>query len=326
MFPRNVIVSVLTGAMTVGLSWVSAALAQETYPSRLVTIVVPFAAGSGPDIFTRQLAEQLSVRLRKPFIVENRGGANGIPAIRYVARSASDGYTLLLGTSTTLAGNPHLFRNLGYDPTHLTSISIISSAPMVLAVAPNSGKQSLQDLIQAAKKNQGQLSYASPNAGSQAVTERLKLRAGIDLLRVPYRATGEAITDLMGGRIDVLFADMPIVLSVVKNNQLRALAVSGSARTSLLPDVPTMQELGFSDLVLTLWLGLFAPDQLAPNIRDTLDRAVASSIADPSMRDRMATVGMEITYLNAGEATDFVKSELQRWGEFVEGAGIKPQD
>jgi tripartite-type tricarboxylate transporter receptor subunit TctC len=239
---------------------VSAAIAQEAYPSRNVTIIVPLAAGSGTDIMARVLATSLSAKFGKSFTVENRPGAAGVTGAEYTARQPNDGYTLMFGGNGTHSAGPHLSKSIKYDPIKdFTPISRLAGAGAVLLVHPDSPYKSVADIIRDAKAQPGKLTYGAPNSGSQIASETIKKVMGVDITRVPYRATPQAMTDVIGGTITMAFVDVAGALANVTSGKARALIITSGKRSALLPDIPTMQETGFKDFDLSYWTGLFGP-------------------------------------------------------------------
>ncbi|MCX7313163.1 MAG: tripartite tricarboxylate transporter substrate binding protein [Hyphomicrobiales bacterium] len=303
----------------------SPAIAQESYPNRNVTIVVPLAAGSGTDIMARVLAASLSNRLGKAFTVENKPGANGIPATEHVARQPNDGYTLMLGGNTTHSANVHLFKTIKYDPIRdFTPVSRLATAGAVLVVAPNSNIKSMEDLIREAKANPGKLTYGAPNSGAQIASETIKKAMSLDITRVPYRATPQAMTDVIAGTITMTFLDVAAALANVANGQLRAIAITSIKRSELLPSVPTMNELGFKDFNLTYWNGLFGPAGLPRNVVSLLDRTAGEIMTETSMQDALRALGLDPSYMPAEQMPAYVQIEIDRWGNFIRDAAIEP--
>ena len=303
----------------------SFALAQSNYPTRSVTIVVPFGAGSGTDVMARTLADDLSKRLGQPVVVENRPGGASIPAAEFVARAAPDGYTLFMGGNTTHSANPHLFKELRYDPLKdFTPISRLATAGAVLVVSPKSDFKTIADVAKAAKAEPGKLSYGASNSGSQIAAERIKREYGIDLIRVPYKSTPQALTDVIGGNLSMTFVDVAAALSAVKSGQVRAIAISSAQRTPLMPDVPTMQELGVKDFDLTFWNGLFGPAKMPPEIADRLSKEATEIMTSEQMKQRLSALGLDAAPLPASQMPGYIKSEYDKWGSYVRDAGIEP--
>jgi tripartite-type tricarboxylate transporter receptor subunit TctC len=304
---------------------VSVALAQDAYPSRNVTIIVPLAAGSGTDIMARVLATGLTAKFGKSFIVENRPGANAITGAEYAARQPNDGYTLMFGGNGTHSANPHLSKNIKYAPIKdFTPIARLATAGAVLLVLPDSPYKSMADIVRGAKANPGKLSYGAPNVGSLIASETIKKVMGLDITRVPYRATPQAMTDVIAGVITMAFVDVAGALSNVTGGKARALVITSAKRSALLPDVPTMQEAGFKDFDLTYWTGLFGPANLPKDVVATLDRAASEIMGEKSMQDAVRALGLDPAHLPAAAMPAYVQAELDRWGVFVREAGIEP--
>ena len=304
---------------------VSQAQAQSSYPTRTVTIVVPFGAGSGTDVMARTLADELSKKVGQPVVVENRPGGASIPAAEYVARATPDGYTMFMGGNTTHSANPHLFKELRYDPLKdFTPISRLATAGAVLVVSPKSGLTSIADLVKAAKADPGKLTYGASNSGSQIAAERIKREYGIDMIRVPYKSTPQAMTDVIGGTLTMTFVDVAAALSAVKNGQVRALAISSAARTPLMPEVATMQELGVKGFDLTFWNGLFGPAKMPSDIASRLSKDTAEIMMTDQMKQRLAALGLDAAPLPASEMNSYIKTELDKWGAYVRESGIEP--
>ena len=304
---------------------VSGALAQDAYPSRNVTIIVPLAAGSGTDIMARVLATGLAAKLGKPFTVENRPGANAITGAEYAARQPNDGYTLMFGGNGTHSANPHLSKSIKYDPIKdFTPIARLATAGAVLLVLPDGPYKSMADLIRDAKANPGKLSYGAPNVGSLIASETIKKVMGLDITRVPYRATPQAMTDVIAGVLTMAFVDVAGALSNVTGGKARALVITSAKRSALLPDVPTMQETGFKDFDLTYWTGLFGPANLPKDVVATLDRAASEIMGEKAMQDAVRALGLDPAHLPAAAMPAYVQAELDRWGVFVREAGIEP--
>ncbi len=313
--------------------WFAAALllvavpvaADNDYPVRNVTIVVPFAPGSGTDVMARELADELGKRLGKPFIVDNRPGANGLVAAEYAARANPDGYTLFMGGNTTHSANPHLFKMLKYDPVRdFTPIARLATAGAVLVVSPKTDIRSVDGLVRAAKTAPGKLTYGAPDSGSQVAMERIKKMTGIDVTRVPYRSSPQAANDVIGGSISMTFLDVAAALAQVTGGQLLALAISSPTRAPQLPDVPTLQEAGLSGFDIIFWNGLFGPANLPAGITAKLDGAAQEAMQTTLLRNRLTSLGLTSAYLPAAAMGEFVRRELIKWGELIRDADIEP--
>jgi tripartite-type tricarboxylate transporter receptor subunit TctC len=306
--------------------WCGASFAQ--YPSRTVTIVVPFAAGA-PDSVARVMARALQSQLGQSVIVENRPAANGTIATEAVAKAAPDGLTLLV-TSASIAVNPSIYRKLPYDVlTDLAAIAAICRTDgYVLAVNPSVPAQTVQELIALARDPANRLAYGSPGVGNtlHLAGELFKARTGIDLTHVPYRGAGPAISDLVGGQIQVMFVTPPLALAHIQSGKLRPLAFTGAARWSVLPDVPTMAEAGVNDFVLDGgWYGLFGPARLPADITARLDREVKAALATPDMQTSLAALGLTAFTNSPTAFKQFLSEQIKQYAALAEMAKIEPQ-
>ena len=305
--------------------WAGAAHA-ETYPSRQITIVVPFAAGSGTDSIARIIGQQLSIALKQSVVIENKVGASGVIAATYVARSAPDGYTLLMATNSTHSANPFLFKSLSYDPVRdFAPVARAGSYVFMLVVNKDLPAKTLPELVAYAKANPGKLTYASGNTTGIVAGETLKSRAGIDVLQVPYKSTPPALNDVIGGRVSMMFIDLAPGLEHVRAGTLRALAVTTKERSALLPDLPSLHEAGIPGYDVTSWAGLFAPAGTPPEVVTRLNDEVRKIIADPDAKAKIAVTGFDAFSGPPETLAAFVQSELVTWGKLIKDAGIEPQ-
>ena len=297
------------------------------YPSRAVTIVVPFTAGQSGDVLARVLGEPLARRWGQSLVVENKGGAGGTLGSRAAAGAAADGYTLLLGSSGPLAAAPNLYANPGYNPRELTPIMNVAGVAQAFVVAANSPYKSLGELLAAAKASPGGLSYGSGGVGSfQHLTfEWLKQRTGAQIKHIPYRGSGPAYTDLIGGQINAMVDSLPGVLPLVQAGKLRVLAVSTSHRVPQLPDVPTVAESGVAGFDALGWLGIVAPKGVDPAVRDKLNADLKAVLADDAVKARLASLGMITVASTPAEFGRFIDSEIVKWGAVIKAAGIQPE-
>lgn len=300
--------------------------ARAAYPERPVTLVVPFAAGSGTDTVARITAEQLATRLGQSVVVENRAGANGSVAATFVARAAPDGHTLFMTTNTTHSANPSLLKTLTYDPVaDFAPVARMGNLPFLLVVDPKLGINTVADLVARAKAEPGKLTYASGNSTGIVAGATFARRAGIDILHVPYRSTPPAITDIIGSRISMMFVDITAALSQINAGTLKALAVTTAERSKLLPSLPSMQEAGVPEFDITSWNGVFAPARTPPDIIARLNRELAAIATDPAVMKRLADVGFDAFTQSPDQLGDFVKAQIANWARMIREAGIEPQ-
>jgi tripartite-type tricarboxylate transporter receptor subunit TctC len=316
---------VLLRCLVLCLALVSSAQA-ETYPSRPITIVVPFAAGSGTDSIARILGQHLSTAFNQSVVIENKVGASGIVAATYVARAPADGYTLLMATNSTHSANPFLFKSLGYDPVKdFAPVARAGSYVFMLVVNKDVPAKTLPELTAYAKANPGKLTFASGNTTGIVAGETLKSRAGIDILHIPYKSTPPALNDVIGGRVSMMFIDLAPGLEHVRAGNLRALAVTTKERSALLPDLPSLHEAGIPGYDVTSWAGLFAPAGTPKDIVDRLNAEVRKIIANPDAKAKIAVTGFDAFSGSPETLATFVQSELANWGKLIKDAGIEPQ-
>jgi tripartite-type tricarboxylate transporter receptor subunit TctC len=312
-------------AAAVMLTAASAARA-ETYPSRAVTILTPFAAGSVTDAAARVLAQALQETLGQTFIVENRPGAGGLLSAKAVAQVKPDGYTLLLTTNSTHSAANGLFKNVPYDPIKdFTPVARIGSFASFVAVTPDKPYQTMQALVAYAKANPGKLSYGVGNSTTQIVMETLKKRTGTDILKVPYRSNPMVMTDLIGGQIQIMVADFNTGMPQLKAGKVNALAVLTRTRHPSLPDVPTLSETVMPGYHILAWAGMFGPAGLPPDVVKTLADAIHKALETPAVRQRFQSSGTDIYWSGPQEFDAFVKSELVSWTAMIKEAGIEPE-
>ncbi len=302
----------------------SQAVAQEAYPSRAITLVVPFPAGSGTDLSARMLARDMTESLGQSVVVENRPGANGSLGAQIVMRAKPDGHTLLIGAAATNASNYAFYPGkLGYTPASFDIVGGLGIVPLSLVVAANAPWKSLTELIADAKKNPGKLACGSGTTTAQVACEIFMLRAGINVLNVPYKGTPPAMTDLAGGQVQFVFADGTSASPLVEQKRLRVLATAASKRAPYWPDVPTFIELGMSDLEISAWSAVFVPAGTPAAVQQRLNAIVRRSTESPesvASRQRSGSLAMGYTL---DEARRFVNGEIERWARFVKESGVK---
>ena len=287
-----------------------------------IKIVVTFAAGGPADMLARLVAQDLPQRVGSTVVVENRGGAGGGLANEAVARSAPDGRTLLLGSMGSQVISPALRPPSSYDPKAFEPLVLIGSVPALLVIRPQLPANTLAELVAWAKQGNA-LSYASAGPGTtmNIAGEMLNAAAGIKATHVPYRGAGPAINDLIGGHVDFLIADLPVLLPQVSNNAVRPLALFASERSAFLPSVPTAKELGFPDLLMENWYGLFAPAGVPPDVQAALERAVLDVLSSPAVKERLAAGGMFGTQGRAGFRTR-LERDFASWAPQIRKLGI----
>ena len=314
--------AVLLGALSAALP--SVALAQDVYPSRAITLVVPFPAGSGTDVSARLLAKDLTESLGQSVVVENRPGANGSLGAQIVMRAKPDGHTLLIGAAATNASNYAFYPGrLGYTPASFDIVGGLGIVPLSLVVAANAPWKTLADLIADAKKNPGKFACGSGTTTAQVACEIFMLRAGIGVINVPYKGTPPAMTDLAGGQVQFVFADGTSASSLVEQKRLRVLATAANKRVPYWPDVPTFFELGMADLEISAWSAVFVPAGTPAAIQQRLNMAIRRSIDSPeSVAARQRTGSLAMSY-TLDEARRFVSGEIERWARFVKESGVK---
>ena len=297
-----------------------------SYPTRPVTILTPFAAGSVTDAAARLIAQTLQDSLGQTFVVENRAGAGGLLAASAVARAKNDGYTLLLTTNSTHSVVYGLFKNVPYDPIKdFTPIARVGSFPSYIGVTPDKPYQSMQALVANAKANPGKLSYGAGNSTSHIVGEALKKRTGTDIVRVPYRSNPMVMTDLLGGQIQIMIADFNTGIAQLKAGKVNALAVLTRERNPALPTVPTLHETVMPNYHILAWAGMFGPAGMPPGAVKALADAVQTALEKPEVRQRFAASGTDTYWSGPQEFDAFVKSELVNWTAMIKEAGIEPE-
>jgi tripartite-type tricarboxylate transporter receptor subunit TctC len=313
--------------LTVALTLPVPASAQD-YPTKPITLVVPYAAGGGNDAMARVVADKMSKTLGQQVVVENRAGAGGSTATRAVARSAPDGYTLVIGGTGTLAVNPTLYQNVGYDPRKdFAPVGLIGTSALVVTVDPKLPVHSIRDLIGLAKKEPKKLNYASAGVGSgiHLGTVLFEQMAGIELTHIPYRGSAPALTDLIGGHVSIYFSSLPPVLALAREGKVRALAVTGAARSPVMPELPTVAEAALPGYESVLHYGIVAPAGTPAPIIAKLNAALRDALRAPDTQERMAADGTEPLPSTPGEyAADIDREEL-KWSAVVRKSGAKAE-
>ena len=313
----------LAAALTACLGY--PALAADQYPSRPITIVVPFPPGGANDLLARLAGDKMSQLLHEPVIVENKAGAGGNIGSRYVAKAAPDGYTILLGFSGTLGINPSMYSNLGYDPAKdLTPIGTIATAAAVLVVYPGLPIKTLKELIDYAKANPDKLNYASSGTGTvvHVSTEMVLDAAGIKIRHIPYRGTGPAVADVLTGQDQLIMPPIPSVVGMIQSGQLRAIAVTSKVRSPLLPDVPTIGEAGLPGFASEQLVGLLVPSGTPQPVIDTLSKTLKEALADPEVKAKIIKVGANPESSSPEQYRKLMAEDQQLWGKIVRKLGL----
>jgi tripartite-type tricarboxylate transporter receptor subunit TctC len=314
----------LAAAAMAALLPAPAALAQK-YPDKPVHVIVPFPPGAGVDIVTRLVGAKLTTQTGQQFIMENKGGAAGNLGAEYVARATPDGYTILAAASSITASKS-LYQNLTYDlEKDFVPVAMMASVPFLLVVNPKVPVHSVQELIAYAKAHPGQLTFASTGNGSSPhlTTELFETQAGVKMLHVPYKGSGPALTDLISGQVQVMFANMLSVLPAVKAGRLRALAVTSSARSSAAPDVPTVAESGVPGFESSTWFALMAPTGTPPAVIQQLNAETAKAVQAPQVVEALHQQGAEPGQGTPAQVAAYVKGEIHKWNDVVQQSGAK---
>ncbi len=301
--------------------------AQASYPQSPVKIIIGFGPGSGTDIISRLIAEELRQSLGQPFVVDNRPGASAQIAATAVAKSAPDGYTLMLTSNTTHSVNPHLFKKLPYDPiADFTPIGGVAYFPFILAVNASLPIRTAQELVTYAQQNRGKMSYAYGTPTVQIPCEAINRLKQLGAVGVPYKSSPPALNDVVGGLVQFLVVDLASARPHLQSGRLRALAVTSAKRTALAPELPTVEEaLGLKDFDLAAWTGMFGPAGLPKEVVSRVSGALQRSLAKPEVRERINALGADPTPSDTPAFTELVKRQLDIWGRNLALAGIQPE-
>jgi len=316
----------LTGAALIG-SLVAAGVAAQTFPAKPVRFVVPFAPGGGTDIIGRIVAQQLNEELHQPVVVDNRAGAGSALGAEIVARSPADGYTLLFG-NISLAFNQALYANLGYDAVRdFSPVTLTSVQPNIVVIFPGLAAQTIAEFTALARAKPGQLTYGSAGIGSgtHLSAELLAQSLKVSLLHVPYRGTGPALTDTIGGQVHMMLSTFAPALPLVKSGRLRALGVTSAKRSAATPEIPTLIEAGVAGYDYSTWYGILAPAHTPRTIIDQLHKKTLTALAREDAKRKLEAQGVETTTSTPAEFHAYLKSETRKWIDVVRAAGIPQQ-
>ncbi|RYZ04086.1 MAG: tripartite tricarboxylate transporter substrate binding protein [Comamonadaceae bacterium] len=318
--------SVLVAAAGAGLAPFAAGVHADTYPSKLVNIIVPFGPGNAYDTMARYLADRLRDATGQPFIVDAKQGALGGVAASYVARANPDGHTLLFGANSTHAANVHLFRKLPYDPVaDFAPITTLATIPQVLVVSPSLNVNTLQELMALARSKPGKLNYGSSSATGRIASEAFRELGKIDAVHIPYKTSAQAITDLIGGQLHFLVTDAGLGVAQSQAGRVKALGVTSAKRVPAIPDLPTIAEAGLPGYEFTAWLALFAPAKTPQPIVNRLAELANGVVRSPGMLEHLARM-YALPFPGSPESLrQLVDRDTARWGQLAKAAGIEPE-
>jgi tripartite-type tricarboxylate transporter receptor subunit TctC len=314
--------SLVALAIGVCLPWVTQA---QDYPSHSITFVVPFGAGSATDQLARAIGQGITEETRQVVIVENKAGASAMIGASDVARAAPDGYRVLITTNTSQAANPHLYKKLSYDPVgDFEPVSLLGTGGQIMVVNPASTVKTVQDFIALAKKEPGKITFGSGSSSSRVAGELFQQMAGVELLHVPYKSNPAAITDLLGGQIDMMMADMATGLPQVKAGKLRALGVTTMKPSPLTPDVPTIDKSGVPGYEMGYWFAAYVPAKTPAAVVSKLNALLINAVKRPAAHQFYTQTGTEPVTSTPAELANFQKNETEKWGVIIRKAGIEP--
>ncbi len=311
-------------ATAFAIIFLSAAAHAQTYPAKPITFIIPYGAGGGTDVIARTLQEDIRQELGQPIIIDNRPGANGAIGSAAAARAVPDGYTLMLTASSTFSLNPNLMKDIKYDQLNdFVPVAFVVRAPWMMVVHAKSGFKSVADVVKAAKDSPGKLSVGFWQSNVLITGEIFQQAAGVQFLKVPYKGVVEAMSDLLGQRIDILFVDIQAVRAYVDAGTLRYLATTTANRVSIAPDVSTLAESGYPSVVTDASVILFAPSKTPRPIIERLNAGMVKVVANATLaREKLKGIGHEPTTMTLPEVDSFVRSELARWGDMIKRVGL----
>lgn len=322
-FPRRHALALAACALAAAAA--APALAQD-YPSKPITFVVPFAAGSATDQLARALGQAVTTATKQAVVVENKGGASGMIAAQQVARSAADGYTVLITTNTTHAANASLFKTLPYDPIKdFAPVSLIAKSGLVLVVPSDSPVRTVADLTALARQRQGKLTFGSGSSSTRIASELYKIMSGAPALHVPYKGVPQALTDLMGHQIDFMISDISPARPLIQAGKLRAIAVTTAQRHPLFKDVPTMDESGLPGYELTAWVAAFFPAGTPTPVVDQMSGFIQQAMGSSAAAEHFGKTGGQPLSSTPEELAAFVRNETAKWAKTIKAAGIEPE-
>jgi tripartite-type tricarboxylate transporter receptor subunit TctC len=305
---------------------VSSAAFADTWPSKPIHLIVPFPAGGGTDIIARELAHQITQTTHWTFVVDNKAGSGGNIGVDAAAKSAADGYTLVIGQTSNLAINPTLYTHLPYDPAKdLTPVSLIGSSPLTLVAATTSPYKTIGDVVKAAKAKPGTINFATSGNGTVAhlTTEMFQKEAGIKLTHIPYKGASQGVMDVIGGSVQLYMSSIPTLIGHIRNGKLRALAVTSAKRVNDLPDVPTIAESGFKGFDAVTWFGLLGPAKLPADVVAKLNAEVTKALQSPELQKKMRDQGVDLSPSTPDQFGALIRTDITKWGQVVKDSGAK---
>ena len=301
------------------------ASANDNYPTGPITIVVPFGAGTTTDQMGRFIASHISADYKQPVVIDNRAGASGSIGMQHAIRQPADGYTFVLGTNTTHAANLSLFKELPYDPVkNFTPISNLIIGGVILVVRVDHPANNVQELVEMMKKQPGRLTFGAGNSSSRAGGEVMRFRGNVDIMHVPYKTLPTALTDLIGGQIDMVFGDAPAVMPLVEAGKLKALGVSTPQRIEKYKDIPTIAEQGVDGYEVTGWIAAFGLAGTPPSVIEKLNKSIVKAMKSDAAREQFGSLGWTPVPGTPQELAEFQQAEIERWAHIVKAAGIQP--
>jgi len=310
----------------IGALLLASSVGAQDYPTKPITFVVPFAAGSATDQLARALGQSVSEQGKQAVVVDNKPGASGFLAAQFVAKASPDGHTVLITTNTTHAANEHLYKSMPYDPVKdFAPVTLLGKGGQIMIVNPKVQAKTVGEFLALAKKNPGKLSFGSGSSSSRIAGELLQQMAGIELLHIPYKSNPLAITDLLGGQIDMMITDTATGLPQVKGGKVRALGVTARTRTPLAPDIPTIDEAGVKGYEMGYWFAAYVPAKTPPATVARLQKMLVAATKSASAKAFYENTGTEIVTSTPEELAKFQAAESQKWGRIIKAAKIEPE-
>jgi tripartite-type tricarboxylate transporter receptor subunit TctC len=313
-----------TAGLLAALTIAGAAQAQD-YPTKPIKVIVPFAAGGGTDVLARIWGEAMGPRLNQRIVIENQGGGNGAPGTLAGIKANPDGYTLVMGVASTMAINPHTMKGIGYQATDLQPVAMVGFSPWLMAASAKLPFKSVPEMLAYGKANPGKLTMGAWTATGEIGRKALVQRTGIEILAVPYAGSAAAMTDLVAGRTSLALLDVSAALPFLQSGDVRALAMTSSQRTALLPDVPSISEAGVKDYEVTSFCAVFAPVRTPKEIVEKLNKETIAALNSPEISKKVADLGAELVNWDTAKLVQFIAAENQRWSAMVKETGSEPK-